>query len=307
MNQKLLFELDQDLKKQPDPFCNLEEVVGLYRFTCLLDENIANIEVADNATPAQIEELLSTYLKDRNIERTESIDRLVIYPDLELEGANLEHLEHIDNQDAFDLLAKLVSLYSSQCINTICYTEHVRDYREEELEMGDEDDLENQEICQAIVNSANAILKTKTAMAVGKHWGTPLASLICSMRKELSLHNKQIPAFLETYVSDALDTFEKCTGKRFQSVAGEDTYYDESHSPLYYNVFFLYPQDPADKYSHEHIIAEIDESINCDLQEHLGGLEVWQEQYNDLQFFVDAVGEYKEVVTNFNYIVEALR
>ena len=302
MNQKLLLQLNQDLQKQPDPFCNLEEVAELYHLTCLLDENIPNIEVPDGATPIDIEELLSGYLKDRNIERCDSLQEVTLYPNLELECADLEPLEYIENQTAFNLLTLLVSLYSSKSISTIDFTGHVLDYREDWFEE-DEDDPE---YSQAIMNSANEILKTRTALAIIGYWGTPIIDQICSLRKELSLHKKEIPAFLEKYISDALATFEKCTSKRFTKLAGDDDYDNEGHSPLYYNTFFLYPENPENIYSHDLLIDDIDEMINCDLQNCSGEITVSQENYGDISFFLDAVNEYKEVVANFKQITEAL-
>lgn len=300
MNQKLLLELNNDLQKQSDPFCCLEEVAELYHLTCLLDENIPDLEVPEGSTPSAIEALLSGYLKDRNIERCESPDEVVIYPDLELGSADLEFLECIDNQRAFELLVALVSIYSFASMNTIGFTQYVRDWREDDM---CEDDEAEQEIGRIILKSTNEILETKTAQAVLKYEQIPLSDQIGSLRTELSLRKNDIPAFLATYISDALDTFEKCTSERFNLLAGYDDYHEESHSPLYYNVFFLYPENI---HSHEHLIAEIDNAINCDLENHSGAIEVSRERYKHIQFFIDAVNEYKEVVNNLNDIIKAL-
>jgi len=307
MNQKLLLQLNQDLQKQPDPFCNLEEVAKLYQLTCLLDENISNIEVPDSATPEYIEEILSGYLRDRNIERSESQCKVTLYPDTELEGADLVPLEHLDNQYAFDLLVALVALYSTASINTIYLTEHMADYQVDWLEndIDESEDIEEHETGKAILDSANEILKTKTALSINYHWGIPIVDQICSVRRQLSLHKKEVPAFLEVYISDALDTFEKCMSKRFIKLAGSNDHH-ESLSPLYYNVFYLYPENPENPDAHEHLIASIDESLNSELQEYSGALDVHQEQYNDISFLVDVVNEYKDVVANFNHIIEAL-
>lgn len=299
MNQKLLLELNQDLQKQPNPFCSLEEVAELYHLTCLLDENIPNFEVPDGSTPSDVELLLSNYLKDRDTDRCESIREVVIYPNLELGSADLEPLEYIDNQKAFDLLASLVSLYSSLSINTVWFTEYALEWREDDLE----DDPEN-EFSQDVVASATEILETKTAKKIKEDYNIPTKDHICALRLELSLNKNEVPAFLETYISDALDTFEKCTCDRFNRLMGEDDYYhNENHSPLYYNVFFLYPETTR---SHDNLMTEIDEGLNADLQEHSGAIGVGQEHYQDIQFFIDAVNEYKEVVNNFNDIIKAL-
>ena len=300
MNQKLLLELNKDLQKQSDPFCCLEGVAELYHLTCLLDENIPNLEVPDCSTPSAIEALLSDYLKDRNIERCKSLDEVVIYPDLELGSADLESLEYIDNQTAFELLVALVSIYSAKSMNTISFTQYVREWREDGM---CEDDEEEQEIAQIILESANEILETKTALAIQKFEQIPLSDQIGSLRTELSVRKNDIPAFLATYISDALDTFEKCTSEQFNLLAGDDDYHEENHSPLYYNVFFLYPEDI---HSHEHLIAEIDDAINSDLENHSGAIEVSRERYQYIQFFIDAVNEYKDVVNNFNDITKAL-
>ena len=301
MNQKLLLQLHQDLQKQPDPFCSLEEVAELYHLTCLIDESIPDFEVSDDATPLDIENLLSTYLKDRYIYRGKSISEVTLCPNDDFGYADLESLEHVDDQIVFDLLVALVSIYSYQAMNTVYFTEHIRDWREDEL--GEDGEDEEDEFGQILLESANEILATKTALAIQKHALTPLADQIGSLRIELLHRKNEIPAFLETYISDALDTVERCNSDRFEKMIGKDYYNNNNPGPLYFNVFFLYPDSD---HSHQNLIDNIDECINNELQELSGEIEIKQENYKDISFFVETVNEFKEVVNNFNQIIGSL-
>lgn len=298
MNQKLLLQLNQEVQNSPDPFCYLEEVAELYNLTCLLDDTIPDLDVPGDATPLDVQNILSGYLEERNISRGDSVEEVTLYIDAEFESADLEVLESIDDEYVFGILVSLVSLYSTLSSNSVYLTEMVKEHREDELSFEPDD-----EICKSLVDATTAILETKTAQAIEAEYILSSTDQIASIRKQLSLLNKDIPAFLATYVSDAVDSFETCVSEKFLSMIPSGEYdYDNAH-PCRYTIFYLYPESSPFQ---EDLCAEVDSWLESDLQESAGDIRIQRGRYHDIPFFVEASKRYREVLANFTTITEAL-